>query len=155
MEEIKEDFLTPEERASLGPKVGDISQVIKNNIPESGGRPTIITVLCGYFFVSWILSILSTIGIITSLHITSYSLNLTGFSLQGWLGIIFSFIYVISIFGYWAMKKWGVYLYTVLAILLAILSFVTTKTISFFFILSLILPIFVIWAGLKHLNRMD
>lgn len=155
MDEQKEDFLTPEERASLGPNETDNADITKNNISEFASRPTIITVLCGYFFISWILSILNTVGILTSLPgNATFSFNLTGFSVQGWISMIFSLLYVVSIFGYWLMKKWSVYLYAILVVLLIIFGLFTIKTVNFFFFTSLILPAVVIWTGFKNLDRM-
>ena len=155
MEEQKEDFLTPEERASLAPKEIDNASIITNNISEPGNRPTFITVLCGYFFISWILTLINIIVVLTSFQQNqTLSFSFTGFPAQGWLGIILSLIYIISIFGYWLMKKWGVYLFAVLVVLLVVINFFTVKTINFSFIAALILPIVVIWAGFKYLDRM-
>jgi hypothetical protein len=155
MDEQKEDFLTPDERASLGPKEVDVANITKNDFSGSGVRPTTITVLCGYFFISWILSILNTVGILTLLPgNATFSFNLTGFSVQGWISMIFSLLYVVSIFGYWLMKKWSVYLYAILIVLLIIFGLFTIKTVNFFFFTSLILPAVVIWTGFKHLDIM-
>lgn len=151
---IKEDFLTPEERASLGPKEPDLSQIEKNEVAYSGIRPTIITVLCGYFFVSWILNIINIVGILSTVK-SKLTLNLTGFSMNTSLAIIISLLYVTSVFGYWLMKKWGVFLYTAVVILSIIISATTIKTLNFFFFSALFLPIIMILFGFKYLSQME
>lgn len=156
MEEQNKDFLTPTERASLNSEGDNNARIIENNLSGSGDRPTIITVLCGYFFIAWSLSIINLIGLTASLpEGATFSFNLTGFSLKGIFALVLSFSYIVSVFGYWLMKKWSVYLYAVLVILSVIITLVTLKTITFFFFSSLVLPAIMVWMGFKYLDRMS
>ena len=156
MEEQNNDFLTPEERASLTPKEESHAYIVEKNISAPGERPTIITVLCGYFFISWILSVINIIGFYISLPINAtVSFNLTGFSVGGVFAMILSSLYVVSVLGLWLMKKLGAYLFLAVIILGLIIASITTKSATFFSFSALLLPGVVIWMGFKHLDRMS
>lgn len=158
MEEQYKNFLNaPEENNSnFNFKENDDARIVESNVLVPGERPTIITALCGYFFVSWSLNIISTVGRLAALpESAKISFNLTGFPLKGVYALVISLLIVVSVFGYWLMKKWGVYLYTVSIIFSVIFALVTIKTISFLFVLSLILPAVMIFTGFKYLNRMS
>lgn len=158
MEVQKNDFLTPEERASLKEDVVD--KVINKKILEDGIRPTIITVLCGYYFVSWFVGVINAIRIFSSLGFagTTFTFSPVAIDLQGGIAtlfaILFSVLFVAGIFGYWFMKRWGVYCYIASVLFSVILSLIVSNVSGFSFILSLILPGFMIYIGLKYLNRM-
>jgi len=130
------------------------AKIIESHIID-GSRPTVITILCGYFFVSWLLSILRFVAILGYGQITSISfLGLSG--LPGAVDIIVSFAIVISILGYWIMKKWAVYLYTfiILSVVLYVLL-IRHQIFSFIHLPSLTLFAIVILVGFLNLKRMD
>ncbi len=125
----------------------------------SSSRPTLITVLCGYFFVSWILSLINWLVFIISLsQITDASIT-PSFSLSSLPNLLISLGILIAIFGYWNMKKWGVYLYIASQIALIIYLFINIHNPSgaaiVSIIIGLLLPITTIGTGLKYLEQMS
>lgn len=65
----------------------------------------------------------------------------------GIVGIIF----LISGIGFWLMKKWAVYLYTVFAVINFIFLLLTKS----WNIMSLVIPVIVIFVGYKNLLKMS
>jgi|GEM_PF-3761141 len=154
MEEQNNDFLTPAERASLNSDEGNRAYVVEKSVSTKTERPTIVTALCGYFFVSWVLSIINTAGIMFTYPDAKVSFNLSGFSLTGIFAAIFSLLVIVSILGYWFMKKWSVYLYCALVVISIIITLFTFKAVTFFFVSSLLIPAAVVWVGFKNLDKM-
>ena len=137
---------------------GEEEQILKPSEQEDRNnlfvsRPTIITVLCGYFFVGWCLNIIN--WFVVLFRSSNVSFNLTGFgTLRGWVGLIISCLLVIAIFGYWFMRKWGVYLYTGIIVFNIVYILFKLRPFSPIVLLSFLLPIAVIIIGFKYLNRM-
>ena len=67
-------------------------------------RPTMIIALCGYYFISLILSFINVVELMLT---NSLKIN---FNLYGTVGEIISFV------GIWYMRKWGAYLYFLIVI---------------------------------------
>jgi len=110
--------------------------------------------MCGYFFIGWILNLINSIALIIVAK-AIFSFNATGVSLNGGLGIILSLLIIVSIFGYWLMKRWSVYLYTLSIILSIVFGLFTIKIPVLLFIVPLVLPAVMIWMGFKYLARMS
>tara|TARA_Y100000310_G_C20609392_1_gene777214 strand:+ start:528 stop:965 length:438 start_codon:yes stop_codon:yes gene_type:complete len=75
------------------------------NVVVESARPVLITLVCGYFFINLI-------DIILKIVVLSFRIPGASFSLDQWwyqLIIIGTFI---GMLGYWYMRKWGVYLYS-------------------------------------------
>lgn len=135
------------------------------NSKESGNikhkRPTIITVICGYFFISWGLKLVLMLRLLGKAN--NISLNFTSFgSLEGFVSFLVSTLTIISIFGIWFIKKWGVYLYTAVNIftfVYLLLQFDSKGYLSWdtfsSMLWGLVLPIFVIVIGFLNLKRMN
>lgn len=126
-------------------------------------RPEIITIICGYFFIAWSLTVISFIRLLTQIkNLGDIRLNFSSYgSLSGWVSLLVSVLLFASIFGYWNLRKWGVYLYT--AVNVFILVYLALKLnslgMSFGNIFSSIfwgsiLPIFIAYIGFKYLNGM-
>jgi hypothetical protein len=131
------------------------STVASRAFAIGGNRPTIITVLCGYYFVSFILSLINFIPAMVSLAKVpgvNYSSLLN-------IGLLFSLAIFVAMLGYWGMKKWGVYLYVVAEASVVAYLFVKIPSFSGAVLLSLIvgliLPVFVVYTGLKNFDRMS
>jgi len=127
------------------------------------GRPEIITIICGYFFIAWALSIISFIRLLTQIkNLGDIRLNFSSYSsLEGWVGLLISLLLFASILGYWNLKKWGVYLYTTVNVfLLVYISFklnsygLSIGSISSGIFWGSILPVFIIYVGFKYINGM-
>jgi len=126
-------------------------------------RPEIITIICGYFFVTWSLSIIYFIRLLTQIKdIKDIRLNFSSYSsLSGWVGLLISVFLFASIFGYWNLKKWGVYLYTAVNIFILVYLALKFNSIGMSFrsiasniFWGSILPAFIIYIGFKYLNGM-
>lgn len=128
-------------------------------LTSNSNRPTMITVLCGYFFVSWILSLINWLVFIISLSQATGTSITPSFSLNSLPNLLISLGILIAIFGYWNMKKWGVYLYIASQIALIIYLFINVHNPSGAVIVSIIvgllLPITTIGTGLKYLEQMS
>ena len=119
-------------------------------------RPTIITVLCGYFFVSWILTIINLLVLFFSANsgFTS-SINVVSWT------FLFTLLSIIAVFGYWFMSKWAVYLYIVVTIASLVYEFINSHGYSFSsgvlfsLIISLVIPISLIYVGVKYFGQMS
>jgi len=117
--------------------------------PLSFYRPTLITVICGYFFISWILVILQwAIIFSTSPH---YQLTFPSYS---WLVLMFTVASIIGIFGYWFMRRAGVILYIFSAIVLLFYSIFFSGRPALVIVASLLLPSFIAIVGLYYFKRM-
>lgn len=123
-------------------------------------RPIIITIICGYFFISWGLTLIRFLRLLG--QVEDISLNFTSFgSLSGVISFLVSTLIFISIFGLWMVRKWGVYLYTAVNIFIFVYLLLKLNSYGMPFgdIFSAIfwgsiLPIFVIIVGFMNLNRM-
>lgn len=123
-------------------------------------RPTIITVICGYFFITWTLTVITYLRLL--IQAKDVSFNFTNFSsLSEFVSFLVSTLIFISILGLWTVRKWGVYLYTATNVFIFIylslklnsygMSFENISSTIFW---GSILPIFVIIVGFINLNRM-
>lgn len=132
----------------------------KENKSASYKRPTIITVICGYFFISWSLSLIAYLRLLSKIKDVSF--NFTSFSsLEGFVSFLISTLIFISIFGLWFVRKWGVYLYTAMNIftfVYLLLKFNSHGYLSWDMFSAIlwpsILPIFVIAVGFMNINKM-
>jgi len=126
-------------------------------------RPEIITIICGYFFIAWSLTVISFIRLLVQIkNLGDIHLNFSSYSsLSGWIGLLISVLLFASIFGYWNLRKWGVYLYT--AVNVFILVYLALKLNSLGMSLGnifsgifwgSILPIFIVYIGFKYLKEM-
>ncbi|MBU2635249.1 hypothetical protein KJ841_02115 [Patescibacteria group bacterium] len=151
-------FPLPEDESKGLKEEGKIN--VKENARVIYERPAIITVICGYFFISWSLTLISLLRLL--FQTKDISLNLSTFgSLSGLVSFLTSILIFVSIFGFWFVRKWGVYLYTAVNIFIFIYLLLKLNSygISFGDIFSAIfwgsiLPIFVIIVGFMNLNRM-
>lgn len=117
-------------------------------------RPTLITALCGYFFITTALSVMN-LGLLSLLG--QLPLSITVDNAPGIVLALFTFF---SVIGYWEMKRWGVMLYTltVFATVLIVVSnlHATTPLIILAAILpSTLLPGVMVYAGFVHLDQMS
>lgn len=131
------------------------SQVATQNILNSNNRPIIITVVCLYLLIATADSILQTISLVASVaSSTNAHMN------YGYTGISFliQIVGLIAVAGYWMMRKWGVYLYT-----LAFVSSFTLFLAEFYqfsltnFVspaISYIVPLGIVVVGYYYLNLM-
>lgn len=132
----------------------------KENKSASYKRSTIITIICGYFFISWSLSLIAYLRLL--FKVKDVSFNFTSFSsLEGFVSFLISTLIFISIFGLWFVRKWAVYLYTavnIFSFIYLLLKFNSYGYLSWdVFSTALwasILPIFVIAIGFMNINKM-
>lgn len=133
---------------------------VKENAKIIYERPAIITVICGYCFISWSLILISLLRLLSQTK--DISLNLSGFSsLSGLVSFLTSILIFVSILGFWFVRKWGVYLYTAVNIFIFVYLLLKLNSygMSFGNIFSAIfwgsiLPVFVIIIGFMNLNKM-
>jgi hypothetical protein len=120
-------------------------------------RPIIITAICGYYFIGVALSAI-TFALLAireaSQSSSTFSTNFTLQNLGGTIATILSFV------GIWQMRKWGVYLYTVVTIAsIGILTYINflakSPSIVISFLLMLPFPVFAMYVGFKYLNQMS
>lgn len=124
-------------------------------------RPTIITIICGYFFISWSLNLINLLRFLSQTK--NISLNLSSFgSLSGFVSFLISILIFVSILGFWFVRKWGVYLYTAVNVFAFIYLLLKIHSYGYFswnifssIIWGSILPIFVIIIGFMNLNKME
>jgi len=93
---------------------------------QTGNRPTIITVLCGYIFVSLFVSAINLIYFSVLAPILNPGIKISpmgALTLESGIALIVNGIALFALFGYWGMQKWGVYAYA------------STKTIVFIYTL--------------------
>lgn len=125
----------------------------------SDSRPVIITALCGYCFISWILSLINLMVLAVTLSQSSSASFSPSFSTTSVPGFVISLAAIIAVFGYWGMKKWGVYLYTISEVALVVYLLANShgfnETVAFSLIIGLLLPIVVIYTGFKYLAYMS
>ncbi len=141
-----------EEKSGVNISNGIIAKKTTNMV--NMGRPTIITVLCGYFFVSWCLKTVSWLVIFLQTS-GKISFNFSGIGqLSFWVGLIVSTFIIISIFGYWLMRKWGVYLYTAVIVFNFVYLLFRLGSFPMILFLGFLLPIVVIIVGFLHLEKM-
>lgn len=121
-----------------------------------GQRPTLITVLCGYYFITWLLFIVNFIVFQVGLYIHAQSVSWS-FNVHNWeqgMNLAIAAIFVIGVLGYWSMKKWGVYLYVCAAAGAAAFVLLKISTFTNDVILSLVtlavIPLVMIIAGLRY-----
>jgi len=152
-------FPLPDEPDQLMEREGNIN----SNDKIYSGRPTIITVICGYFFITWSLSLISFLrALAQTKNIKDISFNFSSFgSLEGLIGILISLLLFVSIFGYWNFRKWGVYLYTAVTVFILVYSILKLNShgvplgnISSSIFWGSILPMFIIIVGFMNLNEM-
>lgn len=152
-------FLLPEDESKdLKKEEENIS--IKENTKIIYERPTIITVICGYFFISWSLTLIALLRILSQTK--DISLNLSSFgSLSGFVSFLISILIFASIFGYWMARKWGVYLYTAVNIFTFIYLLLKLNSYGYLpwdifsaIFWGSILPIFVIIVGFINIDKM-
>ena len=108
-------------------------------------RPTLITVVCIIGFVSFGLA---------AFAVPSFYGRLTA-TYGAWYGPVWVAslcLTVAALIGYWMMKKWGVYLYTVAFLAGTILGVV--KGIPFT-LLGVVVPIGICAIGFLNLKKMD
>jgi hypothetical protein len=124
---------------------------------SSGGRPAIITAICGYFFVSWIKWIASVIVLAISISGVPNLLGAMPQSAAAWTLFVVNICYVISIIGYWFMSRLSVYVYFIAVatnmVILVGSHAVTLQTVPQFILLFLVQIVLVI-SGFKYLDRM-
>jgi len=93
---------------------------------QTVNRPTIITVLCGYIFVSLFVSAINLIYFSVLGPILNPGIKISpmgALTLESGIALIVNGIALFALFGYWGMQKWGVYAYA------------STKTIVFIYTL--------------------
>jgi hypothetical protein len=136
-------------------KPTDSSNFVRHYDPYS--RPTSITALCGYYFVTWIVSIVSTFILIINLS-SGVDFNVT-FNTQTLIKFGISLALFLSIFGIWYMKRWGVVLYIVSV--LASLGYtlyqykdLPSMSIAMPLSIALIVPVMMIIVGGLYFKRM-
>jgi hypothetical protein len=138
---------------------------------DEHARPAIITALCGYYFVTWILAIVNA-GMVVLLFwlntkgsVISLLPNIKTFNLQIVVSIVIAVCFFFGVVGYWNMKRWGVVLYTLTVVGSVIYTFgkagslsqiSQTFTLPIFLslIATLILPLTMIIAGFSYFRRM-
>ncbi|MEI6553938.1 MAG: hypothetical protein WCO09_05215 [bacterium] len=125
---------------------------------HADSRPTVITALCGYYFISWTLQLMYMLVLAASLSQNSKVNFGTSLGINSLPSFIFTIAIAISMFGYWGMKKWGVHLFTVTELVSLVYIFSNLHgfnlSVMVSLIVSLLLPIFVIYNGYKYLDLM-
>ena len=117
-------------------------------ISESRKRPTIITVFCVIGFISGFISLGLTL--LSSRDFNGFSVETYGAWYMPFV-VVNMILYLVSVVGYWKMRKWGVYLYTALFAIGTIVGVVAGVP---FTILGVIVPIAVIIIGFTYLKGM-
>lgn len=117
--------------------------------PNIGKRPLIITLLC----------VLNFIGLtITFFGLTAPENRVLIIQRAGEVMVPMSFVITISAFagmiGYWKMRKWGVWVYSGMAIIDFGSDFLLNLSLSQIGIIQAILKILVIAIGIVYFNRM-
>jgi hypothetical protein len=112
----------------------------------SSGRPVAITVIC---IIMGILLVLGLIGLIGLIGV-AFSAGAMGMGV-GWI-LIYSIVNVLltaaCVYGFWMMKKWALYLYTVLFVI-GLISSIAIAGISGLNIVGNLIPLVVLavcWA---------
>lgn len=118
-------------------------------------RPTLITMLCGYFFVSTALAALS-LGLLSLFGKLPLSVILTADNAPG---IILSFFTIVSMIGYWRMERWGVMLYTLTTVALVLITLSHLDGLKPLEIVGLLVPTFAlpfvsVYIGFAYLDQM-
>ncbi|MCC2630795.1 MAG: hypothetical protein K0S38_604 [Candidatus Paceibacter sp.] len=124
-------------------------------------RPNLITVLCGYYFVSWAIAIVGVFyTLLTAMLLNSNPASFVpvSYTLSSLIYIAIMTCYVISVWGYWFMKRWGVFLFFLTSVGQVAYLLYPYNSITQPMLLALILPMFVpfvmIIAGGSYFNRM-
>lgn len=115
----------------------------------SANRPTFITILCGYHFIFWIVSIIGLVGSILlqiGTQVPSFS-NVASklcsafiFNIPVPVMVVTYFIslgVLVSVIGYWLYQKWAPIVYTASTIALFVLvlsSIQNTKIMSWYYV---------------------
>lgn len=138
---------------------------------DEHARPAIITALCGYYFVTWILYVVNA-GMVmllfwlnTNNPITSLLPNIKKFNLHTVISIVIAVCFFFGVVGYWNMKRWGVVLYTLTVVGSVIYTFgkagslsqiAQTFTLPIFLslVVTLLLPFTMIIVGFSYFRRM-
>ncbi len=116
-------------------------------------RPTIIIALCGYFFVTFILTVLH-------LAILSLSGELPlSIEMESLPSIVIVITGFVSMVGYWNMKRWGVMLYTLNTVGLMLYLSLQLQGITIFPLIStllqsLLIPLATIYIGFASFEEM-
>ena len=109
-------------------------------------RPVIITIICILGFLGALMMLLT----LLNPSARTQMIQETGVIIIPFLMSIFIF-WVAGLIGYWKMKRWGLYLYTVMAIISIGGGFLLNLKTGLF---SYIMPIIVIGIGLIYFDRM-
>lgn len=137
------------------------SQKIERTIIISE-RPAIITALCGYFFVMWVQTYIG------YFRYGNYIFDMLGSIFKPGVLNSQTITYLISgvavfvgVIGYWFMKKWAVYLYTLGIVIYFYLTFSQinlryfNSDYAFMIFLMVWLPVVMITVGFGYLKRMS
>lgn len=110
-------------------------------------RPTAITVICILGFIGSALSVLGIMAVSAAMALAPG--KIPSFLLP-WM-IVSTIVGLISLIGYWMMKKWGVLLYTSFFVINQIILVATHN----FGIFGLIIPLIVVGIGFANFNNME
>jgi hypothetical protein len=131
-------------------------------------RTSSISAVTGFHFISWILTVINTGLLISVARTEEIKPILQQFvpwqqfnewrAMLAWAATLLSMLAIIII---WRMKRWGVYLYTLSTITLAVLIFVSLKDITDFNVATLLaiiskltLPAIVLVIGYLNVHKM-
>lgn len=79
---------------------------------ETVKRPVLITIICGYFFVNWVMYVIKILLFSLLYSQIKVSWTFSKFSsLEEAIPIIMAAIIFVAIIGLWQMRKWGILLY--------------------------------------------
>jgi len=116
-------------------------------------RPALITALCGYYFISFLLSVIS-VSILSLSGKLPFSVDSTNVP-----SISIALISFLSVYGYWTMRRWGVMLFTLNTVALMLYLSTQLQGSAYFpfvatLIQSLLLPFVVVYIGFTYFEEM-
>ncbi len=104
------------------------TQINQPPIVKQVQRPVLVTIVAAMLVLAGIFAILGIGAALTLLELSGTGLNLSVASLLALWGVVSGIIYIVVAIGFFMMKKWALYLFTIIAgITLAqtLLSFAT------------------------------
>jgi hypothetical protein len=127
-------------------------------------RPLFITLLCGYYLITWLMVIVTLIislvlFAITDTLSTSVAISyFTNMKLETMIALAYFIFSVIAISGFWDMKRWAVFLYFIIVggmLTYEFMTYALTVDKAIILTVTYFVPVLTVLTGFRYLKRMS